>query len=106
MSCQGRDCVVTLQNKPESTILKRTGDQVGGNDLIHIVLAITFSCRGWYGTSWVAVKTVHTSGHDMTECEAAEVSVCYRRCAAKLLQEVRMLHKLAHPNVIKVITEI
>ncbi|XP_050735452.1 extracellular tyrosine-protein kinase PKDCC-like isoform X2 [Eriocheir sinensis] len=61
--------------------------------------------RGWYSTSWVAVKTVHTSGHDMTECKAAEVSVCYRRCAAKLLQEARMLHKLTHPNVIKVYGE-
>ena len=58
-------------------------------------------CRGWYGNSWVAVKTVHTSGHDMTECNA-EVNVCYRRCAEKLMQEAKMLHKLSHKNVIKV----
>lgn len=60
--------------------------------------------RGWYGSSWVAVKTVHTSGHDMTEC-SAEVNVCYHRCAEKLMQEARMLHKLSHNNVIKVFGE-
>ncbi|MPC50960.1 Extracellular tyrosine-protein kinase PKDCC [Portunus trituberculatus] len=58
--------------------------------------------RGWYGSSWVAVKTIHTSGHDMTEC-SAEVNVCYRRCAEKLMQEAKILHKLSHNNVIKAI---
>lgn len=60
--------------------------------------------RGWYGSSWVAVKTVHTTGHDMSEC-SAEASVCYRQCADKLMKEARMLQKLSHANVIKVFGE-
>ncbi|KAG0720957.1 Extracellular tyrosine-protein kinase PKDCC [Chionoecetes opilio] len=61
--------------------------------------------RGWYGGSWVAVKTVHTAGHDMSECRGEEASVCYRRCANKLRQEARWLTKLSHANVIKVFGE-
>ncbi|KAG7172079.1 Extracellular tyrosine-protein kinase PKDCC-like, partial [Homarus americanus] len=56
---------------------------------------------GQYGSAWLAVKTVHTTGHDMTECQEA-VSVCYERCAAKILREMHLLQMLSHGNVIKV----
>ncbi|XP_045606202.2 extracellular tyrosine-protein kinase PKDCC isoform X2 [Procambarus clarkii] len=57
--------------------------------------------RGQYGKTWLAVKTVHTSGHDMTEC-LESVSVCYQHCAAKIIKETRLLQELSHANVIKI----
>ncbi|XP_071513014.1 extracellular tyrosine-protein kinase PKDCC-like isoform X2 [Panulirus ornatus] len=60
--------------------------------------------RGEYGKTWLAVKTVHTSGHDMTECHET-VSICYKQCAAKIIKESLLLRELSHNNVIKVFGE-
>lgn len=56
---------------------------------------------GDYNGATVAVKTVHTSGHDMIECTDPP-SDCYQRCADKIIKEIHHLKILAHPNVIKV----
>lgn len=60
--------------------------------------------RGQYGKTWLAIKTVHTSGHDMTECFDS-VSICYKQSAAKIIKEARLLQELSHTNVIKVFGE-
>ncbi|XP_037784046.1 extracellular tyrosine-protein kinase PKDCC-like [Penaeus monodon] len=60
--------------------------------------------RGLYGNSAVAVKTVHSSGHDMASCQE-ETSVCYHRCASKIIKETALLRELKHPNVLKVLGE-
>lgn len=60
--------------------------------------------RGLYENSAVALKTVHSSGHDMTSCQE-ETSVCYHRCASKIIKETALLRELKHPNVLKVLGE-
>ncbi|XP_042866617.1 extracellular tyrosine-protein kinase PKDCC-like isoform X2 [Penaeus japonicus] len=60
--------------------------------------------RGLYGNSWLALKTVHSSGHDMASCQE-ETSICYHRCASKIIKETALLRELRHPNVLKVLGE-
>ncbi|XP_066982124.1 extracellular tyrosine-protein kinase PKDCC-like isoform X2 [Macrobrachium rosenbergii] len=86
--------------------------QILGCSNLHAVTNLTVIGAGWtkavykayYKDRWVAIKTVHTGGHDMTNCHT-DVSVCYQQCASKILKESLLLQQLAHSNVVKVLGE-
>ncbi|KAK3853770.1 hypothetical protein Pcinc_039704 [Petrolisthes cinctipes] len=89
-----------------------TSDRSLGCDDIAAFTNLTVIGSGWtklvysgdYHGATVAVKTVHTSGHDMVECTDPP-RVCYQQCADKIIKEIGLLKTLAHPNVIKVYGE-
>lgn len=97
---------------PQTKELNPSSSQIIGCSNLHAVTNLSVIGAGWtkavyrgyYKNIWVAIKTVHKAGHDMTNCHM-EVSSCYRQSASKIMKESLLLQQLAHSNVVKVLGE-
>ncbi|KAK7078404.1 hypothetical protein SK128_025582 [Halocaridina rubra] len=102
---------LSLPSFPGEEIHPANGHILGCGNL-HAVTNLTVIGAGWtkivyrghYKNMQLAIKTVHTAGHDMFNCHT-DVSVCYQHAAAKIMKESELLQQLAHSNVIKVLGE-
>lgn len=74
---------------------------------------LKFIAAGWTKSAYkvlinnrtLSMKVVNVDGHDISACMAEEdryLYDCFLIAASKLLQEISILKKISHPNVIKV----
>lgn len=76
------------------------------------VSELEFLASGWTKAVYrgdlqgpVAIKTVDTTGHDVTHClhnTPFTSQLCYAQASHKILKEILLLTGLSHPNIIKV----